>query len=277
MKKTTNNDLEYFAPSVREIDEIKANCIETINKYFLLNLGLIRAMAISFYLRKWRKRFSDTDIDELTNEVYINFSKLDFEKRSYFLISLRDVFFFFQFGGEFLYRRYYGVFVFCESLDTPIKAKQRQGGFEEKESRVNLLRARKCVPYQQIERKYVILQKVVKDFLTKREFEIFQYRLLTGYSAQEIADEVGRTKGAILSQMCTMTKALKLHYAEILERLKVCGITKANYYIERGVKPEDYEEIKNFYDRRRVRGCINARKSRQARQAQERANSAKEI
>ena len=108
------------------------------------------------------------------------------------------------------------------------------------------------------ERVYSILE-VLKPFLTPCEFEIMHYRLCTGLSAQEIGDEVGRTKGAVLSQMCTAHKNMVLHYNEILISLCRRGFRHCVYYLKRGIIPPDFEEVCNFYERRRERGAERAR------------------
>jgi predicted DNA-binding protein YlxM (UPF0122 family) len=243
-------------PSKKDIEAIKAGDAEKTNAFFLQSIDSIRLCACGFYTKYWKKAFyTRSDIDELVNEAYLHLHEMDYDSIGHFVVSLRDVFFFFQFGGKTLYYRYYTAGKqLCESLDKPAKVDARTGDHEEGVARVDLLEAREQVPYTKIEKTYAILQKIVEGFLTEKEYEIFRYRLLTGYTAEEIAKELGKTKGAVLSQMCTMRKSLIIHYTEILALLSENGITQADYYIDRAITPPEYESVKEFYERRRARG-----------------------
>ena len=242
-------------PSKKDIQAIKAGDAEKTNAFFLQSIDSIRLCACGFYTKYWKKAFyTRSDIDELVNEAYLHLQELDYDSIGHFVVSLRDVFFFFQFGGKTLYYRYYTAGKqLCESLDKPVKVDARTGDHEEGVARVDLLEAREQVPYTKIEKTYAILQKIVEGFLTEKEYEIFRYRLLTGYTAEEIAKELGKTKGSVLSQMCTMRKSLILHYTEILALLSENGITQADYYIDRAITPPEYESVKEFYEKRRTR------------------------
>ena len=254
--------MAFTLPSEEDIQAIKSGEVEKINAFFLQSVDFIRLCACGFYTRFWKKAFfTGSDIDELLNEAYLHLQELDYESVGHFTVSLRDVFHYFQFGGKTLYYRYYTAGKqLCESLDKPVKIGGRTGDYEEGETRVDLLKARKQTPYTKTEKTYAILLKIVRGFLTDKEYEIFRYRLLTGYSAEEIAEELGKTKGAVLSQMCTMKKALIMHYADILALLSENGITQADYYIDRDIIPPDYGKVKEFYDKRRTRGRERARR-----------------
>ncbi len=253
--------MAFTLPSEEDIQAIKAGDVEKMNAFFLQSVEFIRLCAFGFYKKFWKKAFfTSSDIDELVNETYLHLPKLDYVDVGHFVISLRDVFHYFQYGGKTLYHRYYTAGKqLCESLDKPVNVDARTGDHEEGVARVDLLEAREQTPYTEIEKTYEILQKIVEGFLTDKENEIFRYRLLTGYTAEEIAEELGKTKGAVLSQMCTMKKALIMHYADILALLSENGITQADYYIDRAIIPPDYEKVKKFYEKRRTRGRERAR------------------
>ena len=254
--------MAFTLPSVEDIRAIKSGEIEKINVFFLQSVDFIRLCACGFYTRFWKKAFfTESDIDELVNEAYLHLQELDYDSVGHFVISLRDVFQYFQYGGKILYYRYYAAGKqLCESLDAPVKIGERTGDYEEGESRVDLLKARKQISCTKTEKRYAILLKVVCGFLTDKEYEVFRYRLLTGYSAEEIAEELGKTKGAVLSQMCTMKKALIMHYDEILDLLSANGVKIAKYYVSNGIIPPDYEKVKAFYEKRRTRCRERARR-----------------
>lgn len=254
--------MAFTLPSEEDIQAIKSGDVKEINAFFLQSVDFIRLCACGFYTRFWKKAFfTGSDIDELVNEAYLHLQELDYDSVRHFVVSLRDVFHYFQYGGKTLYYRYYVAGKqLCESLDAPVKIGGRTGDYEEGATRVDLLKARKQTPYTKTEKTYAILQKIVKGFLTDKEYEVFRYRLLTGYSAEEIAEELGKTKGAVLSQMCTMKKALIMHYGEILALLSENGVTIADYYIDRDIIPPDYEKVSAFYEKRRTRGRERARR-----------------
>lgn len=254
--------MAFSLPSDEDIRAIKAGDVEKINAFFLQSIEFIRLCACGFYTRIWKKAyFTQTDIDELVNEAYLHLSELDYDSVSYFEVSLRDVFFFFQFGGRKLYYRYYGTGKqLCESLDKPVNVVSRTGDSEEGTTRGDLLEAHEPIPCAEVERQYAILKKIVRNYLTEKEYEIFLYRILTGYSASEIAEDLGKSKGAVLSQMCTMKKALVIHYKEILALMRKYGMTETEYYIKHVIEPPDYEKVKTFYEKRRERSRERVRR-----------------
>ena len=255
--------MAFELPSEKDIQAIKTGDVSKINEVFLASVDFIRLCACGFYKRFWKKRFTNSDIDELVNEAYLNFKDLDFSAVGHFVISLRDVFHYFQYGGKTLYHRYYVAGKqLCGSLDKPIQVfGNGRVQCEDGETLLDNLEAREAVPYWEEEKSYATLLQIVRGYLTAKEYEIFTYRLLTGYTAEEIAQELRKTKGAVLSQMCTLNKALIYNYEEILILCRENGIMQVDYYIEHEIIPPDFEKVKEFYERRRERSRERAHRA----------------
>ena len=252
---------KYSIPDDETIAQIRAGNIEVRNRYFMENYAFLRAACCHCILRKQGK-FTQSDVDELLNECYMNLPEMEIERQDYLFTSIYRQLLYLGFGGK---RAYYRdrLQEFPVSLDLPAYAHSRSG--EGEDTGKTLGDFIPAPDFMELfgrnsaeERVYSILD-VLERFLTPREFEIMRYRLCTGLSAQEIGDEVGRTKGAVLSQMCTAHKNMVLHYNEILISLCRRGFRHCIYYLKRGIVPPDFEEVLNFYERRRARGAEYAR------------------
>lgn len=275
---------EYIVPNEETISKIRAGDIEVRNRYFMENYTFFRSACRSCILRKLG-HFSDSDIDELLSECYLHLPEMDLQRRDFLITSIYDQLLFARFGGK---RAYYRdrLQKLPDSLDSPVYAHSRSGEAEDKgETLGDFLPAPDFMELygrNSAEERVYSLLNVLKEFLTPREFEVMQFRLCTGLSAQEIGKEIGRTKGAVLSQMCTAHKNMVLHYHEILLRLSSLGFTHCIYYLKQGVIPSDFEEVQDFYERRRERGRERARKkysdpiARAEKNARQRARRAKQ-
>lgn len=260
---------EYRVPSGEEIARIKSNDREAIDGFFMRNYELIEEVARGWLLRKVG-RFDRSAVEELRDEAYLWLPNCDLDDKAHFVVSLRDCFFYFHYDGRQTFSRNNGFYpASVVSLDAPVMAHGRSGDAEEGTTLGALLPARQQRDRSGDELQYAILLAIVGEILTPKVFEVFRYRLLTGYTSEEIAEELGKSVGAVLSQLCEARKVLVLHYDKILFLLRRCGRHCADHYLRNNIVPPDYESVKAFFDRRRERGREAARAQRSTAEGRE--------
>lgn len=244
---------EYSVPDAEEIARIRCNDREAIDGFFMRNCELIEDVARGWL---WRRsgRYDRSGVEELRDEAYLWLPNCDFEDKAHFVVSLKDCFFYFRHDGQQTFSRNNGFYPDAVlSLDAPVMAYGRSGDAEEGET----LGARVPeVPQRdrsEDEKQYAMILAIAGELLTPKVFEVFRYRLLTGYTSEEIAAALGKSVGAVLSQLCEARKVLVLHYEKILRLLRRRGRSCADYYLRHNIVPPDYEAVKAFFERRRAR------------------------
>lgn len=269
--------IPYYIPTTEEQERIRAGERETVNAFFMKNVDFIAATARGWLLRKVG-RFTRSDVDELVNEAYLYLPHCDTGERGHFVTSLRDCFVYFYYGGRQYYHRNYGYFPDVVSLDKPLRVYVRSGDDEDGDT----LGERLPAPIVDEEDDGEGLQAVLtiaEELLTPKVYEVFRYRVLTGFSAAEIAEELGKSKGAILSQMSEMSKVFVLNYRRILALLARTGCD-VRYYVEKNITPPTYEDALAALERRRERSrqrfaaIVATDEGRAARNAYQRARRA---
>ncbi len=87
---------KYIAPTPAEIDEIKHGNRETLNRCYIANYAYITMLAKCYCARV----SSFHDWQDLTQETYLHFDKIDFDSPAYFGRCIYKIFANYRYGGQ---------------------------------------------------------------------------------------------------------------------------------------------------------------------------------
>lgn len=254
---------EYIAPSEDEIAKIKAGDKVARNKFFTQNYPFLQHCCRTCCYSKL-KIFTQSDIDNLINECYVNLADMDLECRRNFITSVYDQLLFYRFGGKNHYYNYRNSDIsFPLSLDRPLGVGTRSGEVAETSTSLGdtipVPSAEEELQWFSDNERVDDVLSAIEPFLAPKELEVMRYRFLTGLSATEIGKELGKTQGSILSQMSLSRKKLVINYKEILLNLADLGFEKSLYFLFNNVIPPDYEEFVDTLNKRREKAKLKAR------------------
>ncbi len=215
---------KLISPTDNELLLIKQNDVETINKYYLANLDFIRTITRAYFNK--HREFKLYTFEDMAQEVYLYFSKLKFDKEVNFIRSVSDVCVFVRWGGERVFNQARsGRTEILTILDEPISRGGNHGG-----EPLHL--------YDVIPDDFDILEKVcptksytddifncLKDYLTPREKEVFNYFYYTDLTAREIGAKIGITINGAQSLKNSYMRRFRAKKENILNALSNMGYT----------------------------------------------------
>lgn len=213
---------DLVSPSKEELLLIKKGNLELINKYYFANLNFIKVIARSFCIHNAKTKLFD--YEDMTQEVYLYFSKLKLENKIKFIRSVKDVCYYVVYGGERVFHQVrQGETEILTILDEPVTRQRAHGG-------------EPVYLYETIEDEFDVVDKLypeksytddvfemIKQYLTAREVEAYKYFYYTDLTAREVGAKLGITINGAQSLKNSVIRKLKKVNESIAEKLNSLG------------------------------------------------------
>ena len=197
-------------PTAAEAERIHAGDRETINRYYMANLDYIQRCAYNYCRRAWRF----CEAPDLAQEVYIIFSKLDFDSAAYFGHSLYKAFALYKRGGARKYEQAKSAYAaeVLYILDDPVKGLEKEGGT-----------IGDCVPVPEREEKPDISAELfafLSQYLAPEQKRVFACFYWTGCTYNEVAAYLNKNPRTVKRTREEVFKKFRKHTSEIYDFLE---------------------------------------------------------
>lgn len=178
---------EYIAPTLAEVDEIKHGNRATINRLYTANYAYITMLAKRYCSRV--QVFHDWQ--DLAQEVYLHFDKLEFNTPAYFGHCLYKVFAKYRYGGQRKYEQLKGSKCGEEYyvLDKPIHGEEKEVGTVGESILSDFDVIAEIEPRPDISQS---LFDYLCGYLAKERKRVFAQFYWTGKTYKEIAHDLGK-------------------------------------------------------------------------------------
>lgn len=175
--------MKLILPNSEEIEKIKNNDTETINRFYLDNIEYVKRYACSFC-----RRIRDySELEDIVHEVYLHFPKLSFENERFFGHDVFKVFFEYHYGNQRKREqmRSHGTEREEYVLDSPVKGLEKTGDTVGDVIPDNMDLFNEVFPQPNITDS---LYYFLSAYLAKEQKKVFTQFYYTGKTYKEVAE-----------------------------------------------------------------------------------------
>ena len=210
--------VEFVAPTAQEEQRIRQGDRELIDKYYFANRALIENVAKRFCIRH-NVRLREGLWEDITQEVYLHFSKLKFTAKYAFVRTIMDVGIYVLCGTETTFHQLRQSGCVCLTiLDEPCYRDRRHGGISPTFG--DTLQSPHRADAQSEDDYTEDIYKVLKKYLTDKQARVYRYFLYyDNITAREVGNELGLNMNTVQSLKRNGLLALRKHSKEIYSDL----------------------------------------------------------
>ncbi len=254
-----------------QAEKIVAGDIEARNKFYFDNYELLHILATAYVMNRSSSMGGGCDffeIDDLMNQAYLDLPYLNYKTVGCFIFGLRNLSFRLSYFGGYSYMRENNCLrVQTGYLQIPTMSTDVMNGESECLPVLDLFCS--CSPFDEFfdhadNFDYApALRSILARYLKPLQVE-FVLLVCEGYSQAEACRKIG----ARSMSFSALSKRLRAHYAEIVDKLLAFGCSSAEAYF--GVVPSDKpaKRVYKLSEEERAKARENIRKLRARKRAE---------
>lgn len=202
-------------PNAEEAEAIRSGNRDLINKYYLANYELLRRY-ISIYCRNNIYHLDYCTHEDLINQIYIEFDKIQFDCNAYFFCSVRHILHLYLVGGK----RKYAQLTDINSCGSELYILDKPLGDSKESATVGDMMSYD-LPLEKIVingklRSERVFEKLC-DFLTEPQRSVFEFWFFSNMSAREIGLALGRSQQAVEQSKRKMLIKFRKYQDDVLD------------------------------------------------------------